>query len=217
MTSARFAVFSALELQHNHSNSVIYIMSNDLMYRSKIVFVGDESVGKTTIINTYCKIFVDITPTISVSSNPIDIVVDGVKIGLNLWDTAGQEKYKCLVPVYAKGAKIAVIVFDLTNKNSFLHVDSWYHYLVDEIGVQNIIVCANKSDLQSTIPSDEVQRYCYEKNIDIIETSGASGFGLDELFNKIGKKVLEIQHHDDNKCKSVTDKAESSGQSSSCC
>ena len=160
--------------------------------RSKIVFVGDASVGKTSIINKFCNIQGSLTPTISATSTPVDIKVKDIMVGLNLWDTAGQETYKCLVPVYARGAKVAIVVYDQTNIVSYENVSKWIDYLRNEVGVKDIIVCANKSDLDCSVSFADVQAKFLEMNIPIIQTSAVTGENIDVLFHTIATTALDV-------------------------
>ena len=166
--------------------------------RSKIVFVGDASVGKTSIINKFCNIQGSPTPTISATSTPVDIKIQETTVGLNLWDTAGQETYKCLVPVYARGAKVAIVVYDQTNKISYDNVRNWIDYLRNEVGVNNIVVCGNKNDLKSLVPLEDVQNQYLAMDIPIVQTSAETGENIDLLFHMVAKMALEVAQKDES-------------------
>ena len=97
----------------------------------KIVIVGDASVGKTNIIYRYLhdKPMKDIQSTVGVELNAKEYEFEGNKIKMQIWDTAGQEKFQSLSTAYYKGAQGFVLVYDITNRKSFENIDNWYSKL----------------------------------------------------------------------------------------
>ena len=167
--------------------------SKAALFRYKVVFVGDASVGKTSIINRFCNIQGESSPTVSATSTPVDVKVQDTIVGLNIWDTAGQETYKCLVPVYARGAKVAILVYDQSNHSSYESLEDWINYLKVDVGVNDIIICANKMDLPTTISFDDVQNRFLEQNIPVIQTSALTGDNVEALFHTVASTILETQ------------------------
>lgn len=102
----------------------------DLNESYKIIFVGDSGAGKTSIINSYFDISSAKSPNDSNSNNNIPAPTIGAsqltiyhkKIVLRIWDTAGQENYRAILPLYFKNSSLAIIVFDITNRSSFDHL-----------------------------------------------------------------------------------------------
>jgi Ras-related protein Rab-6A len=116
----------------------------------KVVFLGDIEVGKTAIINNFIHGRFDHThsPTIGIDFLSKTMVIDDRVLRFQLWDTAGQEKFHSLIPTYIKDASAAVLVFDITSRGSFLHIDRWYEEVVSKRGTDLVIVLiANKIDL----------------------------------------------------------------------
>ena len=116
----------------------------------KIVIVGQSSVGKTALINQYMnKIFIDAAITTIGTDKFIKIEkINNSEIKLNIWDTAGQERFRSLSPLFLKGSNIVLMVYDITNKSSFIELKNfWYEKVKDN--TKNIIlgIIANKSDL----------------------------------------------------------------------
>ena len=136
--------------------------------RYKITFVGDVNVGKTTIINRingnpFQEIY---EATIGVDFFPIKIKYNEMEITLQIWDTAGQEKDRGLIPNYVRGSSIVFIVFDLTTKKTFENISKWIDD-VNNIEKTRLILIGNKNDLkdQIVVYNKEIESLAKEKNI----------------------------------------------------
>ena len=124
----------------------------------KLVFLGDQSVGKSSIISRY------VYDTFDNSANPtigVDFVVKSIYYGdntykIHFWDTAGQERFKSLIPSYIKDCQIAVLVYDVTSRKSFDNISGWYENIQNERGDDIILgLLANKVDLENRVVSTE--------------------------------------------------------------
>ena len=119
----------------------------------KLVFVGDSGVGKTCIISRFTKNSFDVNPgsTIGASyaSKTIEIPGTDESLDLDIWDTAGQERYKALTKIFFQGAKMAILVYDITRKVSFDNLKNSWYPLLKEHGEPDIVIgiAGNKSDL----------------------------------------------------------------------
>ena len=115
---------------------------------------------------------------------------------LNLWDTAGQERFKSLIPSYIKDAAVAIVVFDVTNKQSFTSVDKW---IEDARSLREddvlLILAGNKCDLgdQRQVSQEEAQSYAKEKDLMYFETSARQGTNIKSVFNALAKKLTGIE------------------------
>ena len=117
----------------------------------KIVIVGDSSVGKTNIMNKYLKneFKEDSRATVGVEFGSKLFIIDKHKIKAQIWDTAGEERYRAITNAYYKGAKGAFIVYDITRKDSFDSVDKWISDIISACGKNlTIILIGNKNDLE---------------------------------------------------------------------
>jgi len=161
------------------------------LVKGKIVFVGDTSVGKTALINSYNKLSINAKPTIGANSVACNVDYNGKNVVLNVWDTAGQEDFRCLVPVYARCAQVAVIVFDLTNQSSYDSVSEWVRYLKEEVQVPNLLLVGNKDDLNGVVNFNIAMQYAQSQNLSCIKTSALTGSGVEELFSEIAQFVEE--------------------------
>jgi len=108
-------------------------------------------------------------------------------IKLQIWDTAGQERYRTITNAYYKGADGIIIVFDITNKESFQNIDSWLDEIDKNVGEDvNIMIFANKSDLTNPedvmVTEEEIAEFSKLKGIPVIKTSAKTGAGVDDSF-----------------------------------
>ena len=121
----------------------------DLIF--KIVIIGDSGVGKTNLIGRYLKneYKEDSKATVGVEFGEKKYEINGLKIKAQIWDTAGQERYKAITSMYYKGAKGALIVFDLSSKNTFQNVEKQYNEIkkTSDLNI-NLILIVNKRDLK---------------------------------------------------------------------
>ena len=164
----------------------------------KCVLLGETAVGKTSLINRFVNdVFQDnFVPTMVGCYSSKDIFYDKAnrKIKYEIWDTAGQEKYRSINKIFYQDAYINILVYDITKKNTFKALKDYWIEEIKENGPRDaiIIIAENKSDLyeHEAVDEDEVRKYC--KNIDAIYqlTSAQTGEGVNELFNKIGKELL---------------------------
>lgn len=148
----------------------------------KVIFLGDSSVGKTTIINKYFyKTTVDdYQPTVGIDF--FAKTVDGIR--LQIWDTAGQEKFNSLLPAYLRDATICILVYDITNQESFEKLSVWIK-LVTELSDPRFIVVGNKKDLDSArvVTEEQGKEFAHAQKAVFIETSAKNGENIEELFN----------------------------------
>jgi len=120
------------------------------------------------------------------------VVLDNSAIKFEIWDTAGQERYRSLAPMYYRGAAAAIVVYDITNKESFNGAKSWVKEL-QRRGDPNVVIAlaGNKADLQSKrkVNFEEAQRYAEDNGILHMETSAKSSMNVKDLFNEIARML----------------------------
>jgi Ras-related protein Rab-6A len=157
--------------------------------RQKIILTGDVAVGKTSIINTLLgnKFTEEYEPSIGVDFFSKTMNYKGKQIKLQIWDSAGQEKFRSLIPNYIRGASLIFLVYDITNQQSFTHLPDWIKF-INNIENTNIVIVGNKIDLDNkrVITFEEGKKFAEENNYEIYEVSAKEGTGLfDMLFNSL--------------------------------
>ncbi len=171
--------------------------SSDYQYIFKLILIGNSGVGKSSILNRYMnKTFEDSYKcTIGVDFLMKSIEINGKTVKLQLWDTAGQEKYKSMVSSYYRGANVALIVFDLTSHESFDALPLWIeNYYKNGPDQKNIILIGNKKDLEEErkVTEEEAKIFSETNNMMYFETSAKEGDNIDYVFNYAAEKLLEF-------------------------
>ena len=121
----------------------------------KIILLGDTSVGKTSFVSKYLKRDVPLThqTTIGAAMNSKKIDIHNTSIDIHIWDTAGQERYNSLTALYYRTSNIAIIMYDITNPESFIKAQKYYNDLISK-GPDDIVIglIGNKSDIAISEP-----------------------------------------------------------------
>jgi len=151
----------------------------------KLVILGDACVGKSCLINKFStqKFREFEEPTIGAAFQAVK--VSDAYLTLEVWDTAGQERFRSLAPMYYRDANVALICYDITNKQSFESAKYWYKQLAENGGKDCIkILVATKADLYIQREVEDVERYLKSANISyFMETSSKTGENINKLFN----------------------------------
>ncbi|KAF5387484.1 hypothetical protein D9757_006556 [Collybiopsis confluens] len=158
--------------------------------RTKIVLLGDQSVGKTSLITRFMYDTFDNTyqATIGIDFLSKTMYLEDRTVRLQLWDTAGQERFRSLIPSYIRDSSVAIVVFDITNRQSFLSTTKWIDDVRSERGNDVIIVLVgNKADLSDKrqVTLEEATATATGMNIMFMETSAKAGHNVKSLFKKI--------------------------------
>ena len=162
----------------------------------KVIVVGDSGVGKTSIINRYLEKFnPEERATIGATFSSKLITVDNYNISLDIWDTAGEERYRSVNSLFYKEASICLIVYDITSKNTFNSIKDYWYNSVKENAIQDIIlgIAGNKMDLvnKEDVDENEVKDFCKEINALYFLTSAKENIFIDNIFVEFGKKFVE--------------------------
>ena len=159
-------------------------------YSIKIVVVGDSGVGKSNVLNRFVhnEFNHDSKATVGVELNTKSYKINEKIIKVHLWDTAGQERYKSITAAYYKGARGAMIIYDITKIETFKSVDKWYKE-IKEYGDKTLIpmMVGNKSDLKHlrTVETDQAMEKAKNLGMPFMETSAAESTNVDDAFKKI--------------------------------
>ena len=170
-----------------------------IVHKHKVIFIGDSSVGKTSIISNYMcgTSSSDSQPTIGIDFFGKTIIDNNKIIRLQIFDTAGQERFKSLIPSYIRQSTVAIFVFDITLHKSFENLEKW-NKIVTEIARPIIILVGNKKDKsdQRTVQDEEIKKLAEQFKSTYIETSAKTGEGLQLMFNTLVDFLLS--HYLDN-------------------
>lgn len=160
----------------------------------KLVFLGDQSVGKTSIITRFMYDTFDSTyqATIGIDFLSKTMYLEDRTVRLQLWDTAGQERFRALIPSYIRDSSVAIIVYDTTNRQSFLNTSKWIEDVRTERGSDVVMMLvANKTDLadKRQVSVEEGEQKAKENDVMFIETSAKAGFNIKSLFRKVASAL----------------------------
>ena len=177
--------------------------SSDYQYIFKLILIGNSGVGKSSILQRYMnKTFEESYKcTIGVDFLMKSLEVKGKTVKLQLWDTAGQEKYKSMVSSYYRGANVALVVFDITSRSSFESLPLWIeNYYKNGPEQKNIILIGNKKDMadQRQVTQEEAEEFSETNNMIYFETSAKEGDNIDYVFNFAAEKLLEFYGSQNN-------------------
>ena len=169
-------------------------MSNKSLITSyKIVLVGDTGVGKSSIATQFANNeFSDFQEsTIGAAFFTKSIEIDGTSYKIDVWDTAGQERYHSLTPMYYRGAKIALIVFDITNLLSYEKMKQWSSEIKNSVNNIVITIVGNKIDLEHTrkVSKEDAIEYCRQEGFEYYETSAKTAENIELIFEKSVKNI----------------------------
>lgn len=175
----------------------------DKEFPHKVVLLGDSRVGKTSLLSSqlHKEKHLSQNPTIGCQCNDVELIVEGQKVSMQVWDTAGQEIYRALVPIYLRDAHAAIIVYDITDIKSFKALPEWMNTLFG-IFPQNspLFFVANKIDLEENRQVDDIdgEEFAKKNGGQFHRTSALSGEGIEEVFRAVAKALLssQIQEND---------------------
>ena len=155
----------------------------------KLIFLGDQGVGKSCILNRFMNdtFTEEYQATIGLDFQSKNVQIDNQDVHLLLYDTAGQEKFRSLIPMYTRDANIILLVYEVTSKESFLHLNDWLNDLT-AVKKEDVIfvVVGNKTDLDDRreVNLEEGENFAKEKDYLFAEVSAKTGDGFSDLFYK---------------------------------
>ncbi len=172
-------------------------MNTDLNYDEKmnVIIVGDSTVGKTSLIKLY---FEGLTVGNYLATTGVEQYTKNIEIGnklvrLRIWDTAGQERFQSLTRNYYKNAQGILLLFDVSNRESFVNVKRWIESINENRINEKVktIIIGNKVDLSREVSFEEAKKLANEHKILYYETSAKKNIGVDEAFKGIILQVLD--------------------------
>ncbi|KAF7059377.1 hypothetical protein CFC21_066290 [Triticum aestivum] len=183
-------------------------------YKFRYIVVGDTGVGKSCLLLQFTdKRFQPVHDlTIGVEFGQRMVTIGKKKIKLQIWDTAGQEAFRSITKSYYRGAAAALLVYDITRRETFNHVASWLEEMREQADGNNnitIMLVGNKSDLgqRRAVSTEEGEQFAKENGLAFMETSARTRHNVEEAFLQSTSMVYEkIQEGaiDLSKCSGVT-------------
>ncbi|XP_059671359.1 ras-related protein Rab-10 [Gavia stellata] len=167
----------------------------------KIVMAGETCVGKTSIVRRYTEpgwppagAPTSYLATIGIDFKVKPVTFNDTKVKLQIWDTAGQERFHTLSTSYFRGAQGFVLVYDITNLDSFQNITSWMKDIHEKAGDEvDVILLGNKCDKESerVVPKQKGEKLAWEHGIPFFETSAKDNVNIEDAFSVLTKEILE--------------------------
>uniref|UniRef100_G3TIY2 Ras-related protein Rab-17 n=2 Tax=Loxodonta africana TaxID=9785 RepID=G3TIY2_LOXAF len=162
----------------------------------KLVLLGSGSVGKSSLALRYVKNdFKSILPTVGCAFFTKVVHMEAASLKFEIWDTAGQEKYHSVCHLYLRGANAALLVYDITSKDSFVRAQSWLKDLESEFlpGEVVVMLLGNKTDLnkEREVTFEEGKEFAESKKLLFMETSARLNHQVTEAFSAVARELLQ--------------------------
>lgn len=191
--------------------------------KNKLVMLGDSGVGKTSIVGQWNKATFkeDQNPTIGAAYSQTVFTYQGEEKKIQVWDTAGEEKYRSMAPIYSQNAFAAMLVFDLTNYESLNNILEWMN-IVEPLGDIALVLVGNKEDLaeERQVSREDAIEFADRLGIPYFETSASTGYGIENAFVELLEHAFQIRDSQNSlKADTIVNVADETPaqQSSSCC
>ena len=172
--------------------------------KCQLLIIGNLNVGKTSIITRFTNgtFSQNYLATVGVDNYTKIETIDNKNVQIKLWDTAGQEKFKSLTKSFFRGAEGVILVYDITNLESFTDLKLWINSIKENLGEEKesipSIIVGNKIDLgEREISLEEANKFCKDNNYEYFETSAKTGENIDKSFRALVKKILAAKSDDD--------------------
>ena len=167
-------------------------MTKELLY--KVVVVGDENVGKTSLIRRYCegKFETSRVATIGVDFYTKEIPLPKEKVKLSIWDMAGQVQFKVVREGLYRGSRATALIYDVTNEESLPNLVAWREEVLSVVPNQRFVVVGNKIDLERVQNPDVARVFASTIEAPYLETSALTGEGVDQLFLSLANLAHEV-------------------------
>jgi len=162
----------------------------------RLLIVGESSVGKTSLLIRFNEgnFYTSQRTTIGVDYKAKEIDIDGETIKLQIWDTAGQERFRSMTSAFYSKAQGIVIVFDITNRESFKALPSWIRDIREKAPINCALnLCANKFDLPPerwATSKEEFEAFAKDYDMEVIQASASTGSNVNEVFVSLGRTIL---------------------------
>lgn len=164
-------------------------------YQFRLILIGDSTVGKSSLLYHFKgrEDIEDLSLTVGVDFHARVMKVDGQQVKLQIWDTAGQDRFRAIIKSYFRNAVGGLLVFDIANRSSFENLNGWLEEAREGSNGQKLVfvLVGNKSDLElkRAVSKEEAWQYAHEHGMDYIETSAISGTNVERAFQMLAHGV----------------------------
>lgn len=163
-------------------------------YLFKVSLIGDSSCGKTSIMLRFTdNVFYDnLTSTIGVDFKVVGVKIDETLIKLQIWDTCGSERFLSLTSSFIKTCQVFILVFDLTNYESFKNIERWLCLIKESTDPKLMILVGNKSDIfeKREVSKEEILQMADKYQLNYVEVSAKTSEGVYEIFSFVAETLL---------------------------
>lgn len=173
-------------------------------HKFKFMMLGDAGVGKTSIARRFVDEAFLHTYIHTIGIDFLEKVVDleGQKVLLQIWDTAGQDRFRTLIRPYYRGAAGMIMVYDVTDEKTFDSIEEWMRCIAEntqECQIIQKVILANKTDLSDhRVMSEDGRQLASKHGVDFFEGSAKEGHGITEAFIQLSRLVLKAQQQHSN-------------------
>ncbi|KAL8167452.1 hypothetical protein V2J09_008951 [Rumex salicifolius] len=185
--------------------------SQKVDYVFKVVLIGDSAVGKSQILARFARdeFSFDSKATIGVEFQTRTLLIDNKSVKAQIWDTAGQERYRAVTSAYYRGAVGAMLIYDITKRQTFEHIPRWLEELRSHAD-KNIVIMliGNKTDLQDqrAVATEDAMEFAENEGLFFLETSALEATNVEnafttvltEIFNIVNRKNLAVSEDQSN-------------------
>jgi Ras-related protein Rab-1A len=173
--------------------------------KCQLLIISDSTVGKTSILSRFANgtFNSNYLATVGLDNFTKDETIDDKNVRIKIWDTAGQERYKALTKGFFRNAEGIMIVYDVTNQESFENLKNWIQSIKDNMGNDfleriPVVIIGNKIDSdEREIKTEDAESFCKQQNYPYFETSAKTGENIDNTIRFLVKKVIDV--NSDNK------------------
>nr|ABK22282.1 unknown [Picea sitchensis] len=172
-------------------------MNPKIDYVFKVVLIGDSAVGKSQILSRFARdeFSLDSKATIGVEFQTRTVVIEHKSVKAQIWDTAGQERYRAVTSAYYRGAVGAMLVYDITKRQTFDHVPRWLEELRNHAD-NNIVIMlvGNKCDLDNlrAVPTEDAKEFAQKEGLFFLETSAMEATNVETAFLTVLTEIFKI-------------------------
>ena len=192
--------FNPSHIKGNRSTTMALAGDKDHDHQFKLLIVGNSSVGKSAILLRFAddKYDESYVSTIGIDFKVRSIDLDGTRVKMQIWDTAGQEKFRTIGTAYYRNTHGVILVYDVTSKESFLSMERWLQEIKKNCGNTSykIVLVGNKDDNPNLkkISTDEASEFAKQMGIPLFETSAKENINVEEMFYAIAKMMVDTKN-----------------------